>query len=77
MRAAAHAVAAREGLSNDWLNDAVKEFFSEHGAFDVFEELSNLRIYVPHPAYLLAIIRNARLPIAHNIVYNEERSKSL
>jgi hypothetical protein len=55
MRAAAHAVAAREGLSDDWLNDAVKGFFSEYGAFDVFEELSNLRIYVPHPGYLLAM----------------------
>ena len=55
MRAAAHAVAAREDLSNDWLNDAVKGFFSERGAFEVFEELSNLRIYVPLPGYLLAM----------------------
>jgi hypothetical protein len=55
MRVAAHAVAAREGLSDDWLNDAVKGFFSEYGAFEVFEELSNLRIYVPHPGYLLAM----------------------
>ena len=42
-------------LSDDWLNDAVKGFFSEHGAFEVFEEFSNLRIYVPHPGYLLAM----------------------
>ena len=55
MRAAAQAVAAREGLANDWLNDAVKGFFSERGAFEVFEELSNLRIYVPHPGYLLVM----------------------
>ncbi|MSV32087.1 MAG: hypothetical protein EXQ57_06160 [Bryobacterales bacterium] len=55
MRAAAEAVAIREGLSSDWLNDAVKGFFSERGAFEVFEELSNLRIYVPHPGYLLAM----------------------
>ena len=55
MRAAAQAVAAREGLSCDWLNDAVKGFFSEYGVFEVFEELSNLRIYVPRPGYLLAM----------------------
>jgi hypothetical protein len=55
MRDAAQAVAAREGLPSDWLNDAVKGFFSERGAFTVFEELSNLRIYVPHPGYLLAM----------------------
>lgn len=55
MRAAAQAVADREGLSSDWLNDAVKGFFSERGAFEIFEELSNLRIYVPHPGYLLAM----------------------
>jgi hypothetical protein len=55
MRAAAHLVAAKEGLPDDWLNDAVKGFFSERGSFEVFEELSNLRIYVPHPGYLLAM----------------------
>jgi len=55
MRAAAQAVANREGLPSDWLNDAVKEFFNDRGAFEVFEELSNLRIYVPHPGYLLAM----------------------
>jgi hypothetical protein len=55
MRAAAHAVAVREDIPVDWLNDAVKGFFSERGSFEVFEELSNLRIYVPHPGYLLAM----------------------
>jgi hypothetical protein len=55
MRAAAQAVAAREDLPGDWLNDAVKGFFSERGSFEVFEEFSNLRIYVPHPGYLLAM----------------------
>ncbi|MBI4904676.1 MAG: hypothetical protein HY820_13630 [Acidobacteria bacterium] len=55
MRAAVKAVASREGLASDWMNDAVKGFFSERGAFEVFEELRNLRIYVPHPGYLLAM----------------------
>jgi hypothetical protein len=55
MRAAAHAVAMLEGLSDDWLNDAVKGFFSERGEFELFEELSNLRIYTPDPGYLFAM----------------------
>ena len=55
LRLAAQAVADREGLSNDWLNDAVKGFFSTSGRFEIFEELSHLRVYVPHPGYLLAM----------------------
>ncbi len=55
IRAAAQAVASKEGIPGDWLNDAVKGFFSEHGIFEVFEERSNLRIYAPHPGYLLAM----------------------
>ena len=55
MRAAAQTVAVREGLHDYWLNDAVKGFFSERGTFEVFEELINPRIYVPHPGYLLAM----------------------
>ncbi len=55
LRLAAHAVAEQEGLPDDWLNDAVKGFFSTTGRFEIFEELSHLRVYVPHPAYLLAM----------------------
>ena len=55
MREAARAVANREGLPDDWLNDAVKGYFSATGSFDVFEELSHLKVYVPHPGYLLAM----------------------
>lgn len=55
MRRAAEAVALREGIPGDWLNDAVKGFFSERGEFTVFEEFSNLVIYVPHAGYLLAM----------------------
>lgn len=40
---------------DDWLNDAVKGYFSSNGRFEMFEELSHLRIYAPHPEYLLAM----------------------
>jgi hypothetical protein len=51
---AAVAVAQKEGLP-DWLNDAVNGYFSAQGSFEVFEKLSHLRVFVPHPAYLLAV----------------------
>lgn len=55
LRSAALAVARREGLADNWLNDAVKGFFSADGRFEIFEELSHLRIYAPHPEYLFAM----------------------
>ena len=55
LRRAAQTVARNEGLPDNWLNDAVKGFLSENGDFDIFEELSHLRVYVPHPGYLLAM----------------------
>ena len=55
LRMTTNAVAVSESLPENWLNDAVKGFFSERGRFDVFEELSHLRLYVPHPGYLLAM----------------------
>jgi hypothetical protein len=55
LRRAAQAVGEREGLPADWLNDAVKGFFSESGRFEVYLEFSHLRIFVPHPEYLLAM----------------------
>ena len=55
LRRAAEAVGDREGLPVDWLNDAVKGFFSESGRFEVYAEFSHLRISVPHPEYLLAM----------------------
>jgi hypothetical protein len=55
LRRAAQVVANNEGLPDNWLNDAVKGFLSKNGEFEVFEELSHLRVYVPHPGYLLAM----------------------
>ena len=55
VREAAARVAARAGVPTHWLNDAVKAFLSPRGSFDPFLELSNLRVYVAQPTYLLAM----------------------
>jgi len=55
LRRAAQRVGEREGLPPGWLNDAVKGFFSQAGRFEVYEEMSHLRIFAPHPEYLLAM----------------------
>ena len=55
IRAAAERVGQREGLPPGWLNDAVKGFFSESGRFEIYAEMSHLRIFAPHPEYLLAM----------------------
>jgi hypothetical protein len=33
----------------------VKGFFSASGRFDVYQEFSHLRVFAPHPEYLLAM----------------------
>jgi hypothetical protein len=55
LRAAARRVAEREGTPESWLNDAVKGFFSAAGRFEVYAEMSHLKVYAPHPEYLLAM----------------------
>jgi len=55
IREAAEKVGQREGLASGWLNDAVKGFFSQTGRFEIYAEMSNLRIFAPHPEYLLAM----------------------
>ena len=55
LRRAADRIGEREGLPSGWLNDAVKGFFSESGRFDVYAEFSHLRVFAPHPEYLLAM----------------------
>jgi hypothetical protein len=55
VRKAAARVAAKAGMHADWLNDGVKRFLSEHADFAAFIELSNLRVMVARPEYLLAM----------------------
>ncbi len=55
VRAASARVAAREGLADNWLNDAVKGFLGGRGTFDPFLELSHLAVFVAQPSYLLAM----------------------
>jgi len=55
LRAAAARIATRAGIEPGWLNDGVKAFLSEKGAFDSFLELSHLRVMVAQPEYMLAM----------------------
>ena len=55
VREAAARVAARAGVSDDWLNDAVKAYLSPRGDFNPYLELPNLRVFVARPEYLLAM----------------------
>lgn len=55
IRQAARRVAARAGVPDDWLNDAVKGFLSPRGDFDPYLDLDHLKVFVARPAYLLAM----------------------
>jgi hypothetical protein len=55
VREAAARVADRAGVPRGWLNDAVKGFIDDRGAFDPFLELPNLRVFIARPEYLLAM----------------------
>jgi hypothetical protein len=55
VREAALRVAAKEGVRDTWLKDAVKGFLSPRGDFDAFLDLPHLRVFVAQPAYLLAM----------------------
>jgi hypothetical protein len=54
IRTAAHRIAERHALKLDWLNHAVRMFVVKHQRELLFE-LSNLRITLPDPDYLLAM----------------------
>jgi hypothetical protein len=54
IREAAAKVARAHELRPDWLNDAVKGFLVPHKQ-RLFLDLSNLKVFVPEPDYLLAM----------------------
>jgi hypothetical protein len=55
VRAAAARVAARAGVPDKWLNDAVKGYLGTGGDFDPFLDLPHLKVFVARPEYLLAM----------------------
>jgi len=55
IRKAAVEISEEEELAEDWLNDAVKGFFSERGTFNDFVSFSNLKVFVASAKYLLAM----------------------
>jgi len=55
VREAAARVAARAGVPDTWLNDAVKAWLSPRGEFDRFLDRSHLQVFVARPTYLLAM----------------------
>lgn len=52
---AAVRVAAREGVRDTWLNDAVKGYMSDRGSFTPFLDLSHLKVFCASPEYMLAM----------------------
>ncbi len=55
IREAAKCVAEKEGVNEDWLNDAVKGFLSKEGNYSEYLALSHLNIFIAKPEYLLAM----------------------
>jgi hypothetical protein len=52
---AALRVAAKHGVRDTWLNDAVKGYMSDRGTFAPFLDLSHLKVFVATPEYMLAM----------------------
>jgi predicted nucleotidyltransferase len=48
-------MAEEYGLPKDWINDSVKGFLREKPDMRVFQNMSNLTVYVPSPEYMLAM----------------------
>lgn len=55
IREAAIRIAERQNYPVDWLNDAVKGYLSPRGDYHPYLDLSNLKVFVASPEYLLAM----------------------
>lgn len=55
IREAAEVVAAREGLTPDWLNDSVKGFFYQPPPVELWADYPGLRVYTVSPEYAFAM----------------------
>ena len=55
VRQAAARVAARAGVPDTWLNDAVKGYLGPRGEFEPFLDRPHLKVFVARPEYLLAM----------------------
>ncbi|MBI4411363.1 MAG: hypothetical protein HY541_02635 [Deltaproteobacteria bacterium] len=55
IRMAAKKIAHREGLPEDWLNDAAKVYFHADPPRENVLEFSNLRVWAPRADYMLAM----------------------
>jgi hypothetical protein len=55
VREAAARVASKTGVSDTWLNDAVKGYLGPRGDFESFLDYPHLKVFVASPPYLLAM----------------------
>ena len=55
IREAAKRISEKEGVAEDWLNNAVKGFLRKEGDYNEYLALSNLNIFIAKPEYLLAM----------------------
>lgn len=55
IREAAARVAVHAGVNEKWLNDAIKAYLSDRGAFEPFLQLGHLRVMVAQADYMLAM----------------------
>jgi hypothetical protein len=52
---AAQRVAAKHGVRDTWLNDAVKAYMSDRGTFEPFLDWTHLEVFCASPEYMLAM----------------------